>query len=92
MNDDATKSVKKINSLCLIGLILSFGAYISPFFNNFMSIVAFVLCIMGLIELKKKQNERGRYMAIIGIILASIGPVLLLAQLITIIIFHHSLF
>lgn len=50
---------KKLNTLCLIGFIMSF----------IISIVGIVLCIVGII-LSKKKSEKGAVLAIYGILVS----------------------
>ena len=71
---------KKINSLCLSGMIID----LVSFFIDFVGLVSatgLVLSIVGLTQVKGKDDSKSRTFAIVGIICAGIELVLKIIQL-----------
>lgn len=63
-----TAETQKTNSMCLAGFILSF----------FFSFIGFIVSCVGLSQLKKNPNEKGRGFAVAGIVIGIIGTVIYL--------------
>jgi uncharacterized membrane protein len=63
--------MKKTNTLTIIGFILAF----------FFPLVGLILCIIGLQQIKKRK-EKGRELAIAGIIISSVFMLVILAFLV----------
>lgn len=56
---------QKTNGLCIAGFIISF----------FSGLIGLILSIVGLVQVNKNPNEKGRGLGIAGIILGAIGLV-----------------
>lgn len=63
--NNAQVEPQKTNSMCLVGFILSF----------FFSLIGIIVSCVGLSQLKKNPNEKGKGMAIAGIVIGSVGLV-----------------
>lgn len=61
-----TAEPQKTNSMCLAGFILSF----------FFSFIGLIVSCVGLSQLKKNPNEKGRGFAVAGIVIGILGTII----------------
>jgi len=76
------------STLGLLGLVLAIFTPLFIFWSIFLFIPSFILCLWGLIEIKRSKTKvyKGRKFAIIGLLTSIIVPILSMGLVILIIL------